>query len=71
MKIPYTNNIFMTVNENGVVFDVLQTEQNSNKVVTVAKFGMSREHAKKFTHELSNLLAITKEQAKTGSKNKN
>ncbi|MBI2018805.1 hypothetical protein HYS96_03835 [Candidatus Daviesbacteria bacterium] len=45
--IVYTDNINITANEDGVVFDVMQRLMSTNNVRVVARFGMSREHAKK------------------------
>ena len=65
----YTDNVIITVNPDGVVLDVTQRLANTNQVRVVARVGMSREHAKKFTAELGRMLALTEGQAKTGSNN--
>lgn len=65
----YTDNIFMTTNELGVVFDICQKLGPTNKMRIVSRVGMSREHAKKFMHELGKLLALTEGQMQTGTKN--
>jgi hypothetical protein len=65
----YTDNIFMTTDENGVVFDIGQKLGPTNKLRIVSRIGMSREHAKKFLHELGKLLAMTEGQMQTGEKN--
>ena len=65
----YTDNIFMTTNENGVVLDICQKLGPTNKMRIVSRVGMSREHAKKFLNELGKLLALTDGQVQTGTKN--
>lgn len=65
----YTDNIFMTTNENGVVLDICQKLGPTNKMRIVSRVGMSREHAKKFLNELGKLLALTEGQMQTGNKN--
>ena len=64
----YTDNIFMTTNEHGVVLDVMQKLGPTNKMRIVSRIGMSREHAKRFLKELGKLLAMTEGQIQTGSK---
>lgn len=53
----YTDNIHISVNELGVVFDVTQTVGADARIV--ARIGMSREHAKRFVGEFGKLLAVT------------
>lgn len=65
----YTDSISITANEDGLVFDIMQRIGNTQKGRVVSRVGMSRNHAKKFTAELSKLLAITEGNAKTGNKN--
>lgn len=65
----YTDSISITANEDGLVFDIMQRIGNTQKARVVSRVGMSRNHAKKFTAELSKLLAITEGNAKTGNKN--
>ncbi len=48
----YTDNVSMTVNEDGVVLDFTQRLLTTNQVKIVARIGMSREHAKKFVEAL-------------------
>lgn len=64
----YTDNVFMTTNEDGVVIDVCQKLGKTNQMRIVARIGMSRSHAKKFLRELSKLLAITEGGSQTSSK---
>lgn len=66
----YTDNIFLTTNEDGVVLDIAQKLGPSNQVRIVSRVGMSRTHAKKFLKELGSLLAITQGNTQT-SENKN
>jgi hypothetical protein len=65
----YTDNVIITVNPDGVVLDVTQRLANTNQVRVVARAGMSREQAKKFTTELGKILALTEGQVKTGNNN--
>lgn len=65
----YTDNIFMTTNDDGVVLDVGQKiGATTNQLRIVSRIGMSREHAKKFLKELGNLLAMTEGKKQTGEK---
>lgn len=43
----YTDNVVVTSNEDGVVFDFCQRVGSTPQVRVVARVGMSREHAKK------------------------
>lgn len=65
----YTDNIFMSTNEDGVVLDIAQTLGTTNQRRIVARIGMSRNHAKKFVKELGKLLAMTEGSKQTGEKN--
>ena len=62
----YTDSVLMTTNQFGVVLDVCQRLGSTNQVRIVARFGMSREHAKKFVDELGKLLVMTEGQGRTG-----
>jgi len=64
----YTDNVFITTNDDGVVLDVTQKLATSNQVRIVSRIGMSRAHAKKFTAEMGRLLALTEGKSRTGSK---
>lgn len=64
----YTDNVFMSTNEYGVVLDIAQKLGPTNKARIVSRVGMSREHAKKFVNELGKLLAMTDGQIQTGKK---
>lgn len=64
----YTDNIFMTTNEDGVVLDVAQKLGTTNQIRIVSRVGMSRSHAKKFVKELGKLLAMTEGSNQTGTK---
>lgn len=59
----YTDRIFISINQFGVVFDITQKTGNQTRIV--ARIGMSREHAKKITSELGKMLAVTENTAKT------
>lgn len=62
----YTDNIILTANEDGIVFDVCQKLGTSNQLRVVSRVGMSRNHAKKFVKEMGNLLAMTEGNVRTG-----
>ena len=64
----YTDNVFMSANEDGIVLDVAQKLGATNQVRIVSRIGMSRNHAKKFAKELSKLLALTEGSMQTGEK---
>lgn len=64
----YTDNIFMSTNEDGVVLNFGQSADPSNQIKIVSRVGMSRNHAKKFLKELGSLLAITEGHSQTGEK---
>ena len=64
----YTDNIFMSTNEDGLVLDICQKLGN-NQVRVVSRVGMSRSHAKKFLKELSKLMAMTEGKKQTGENN--
>ena len=55
----YTDNIHISTNPDGVVMDIIQRVGPTNQARIVSRIGMSREHAKKFSQELSKLLALT------------
>jgi len=59
----YTDRIFISINQFGVVFDITQKTGNQTRIV--ARIGMSREHAKKITSELGKMLAVTESDIKT------
>lgn len=66
----YTDRIGITVNQYGVVLDVMQRLGNTNNVRIVSRIGMSQNHALKFSQELSKLLAIAvKSTSETNKKN--
>jgi hypothetical protein len=55
----YTDSIFMTSNEFGIVIDFGQKLGPTDETRIVSRVGMSREHAKKFLGELGRMLAMT------------
>ena len=65
----YTDNIFMTTNQDGIVLDICQTLGGTNQVRIVSRIGMSREHAKKVIDQMGKLLAMTEGHKRTGDKN--
>ena len=64
----FTDNVFMTTNEDGVVLDVAQKLGSTNQIRIVSRIGMSRSHAKKFVTELGKLLAMTEGSNQSGTK---
>jgi len=64
----YTDNILLSTNEDGLTMDVGQKLIGTNQMRIVTRIGMSRDHAKKFLHELGKLLALTEGQRQTGKK---
>lgn len=66
----YTDNVMLTSNEDGVVFDFCQRLGSSPQVRVVARIGMSREHAKKLLMVLTGQLQGSKEK-QTGTKSIN
>jgi len=64
----YTDNIFMSTNEDGIVLDVCQKLGPTNQIRIVARVGMSRSHAKKFVNKMGKLLLTTEGQKQTGIK---
>ncbi|PIU69246.1 hypothetical protein COS81_00740 [candidate division WWE3 bacterium CG06_land_8_20_14_3_00_42_16] len=69
----YTDNVFMSANEDGLVFDFCQKMGPTNQMRIVARIGMSKEHGKKFAKSLEALLVSseTKLQTQTGEKTLN
>jgi hypothetical protein len=67
----FTDNVYMTANEDGVIFNVGQKVLNSNQVRIVARIGMSRTHAKKFVSEIGKLLAMSEGYLQSGEKHGN
>lgn len=67
----YTDNIFMSTNEDGVILDIGQKIIATDSVRIVSRIGMSRSHAKKFVTELSKLLAMTEGYVQTGEEKTN
>ncbi len=55
----YTDNIGITANQDGVVFDVMQRLGNTGNIRIVARIGMSKNQAQKFSLELGKMLAMT------------
>jgi hypothetical protein len=62
----YTDNVFMTTNEDGVVLDFCQKLGSTNQIRIISRIGMSRSHAKKFSTEFNKLLALTEGHINTG-----
>lgn len=64
----YTDNVMLTSNEDGIVFDFCQRLGSSPQVRVVARIGMSREHAKKLLMVLTNQLEQKSGKKQTGEK---
>lgn len=64
----YTDNINMSVNPNGVVFDVMQKLGSTNQARIVARVGMSRDHAQRFVNAMAKLLMKPLGKIVTGEK---
>lgn len=62
----YTDNIYISTNEDGLTIDVGQRLAGSDQMRIVTRIGMSRSHAKKFLKEMGRLLALTEGQRQTG-----
>lgn len=62
----YTDNVIITTNSDGVIFDVCQRAVETKNFRVIVRLGMSREHAKKFVVKFSRLLAMTEGNTKTG-----
>ena len=61
----YTDIVYMTTNDDGLVLDFAQKLGPTNKVRIVSRIGMSRQHARKFLNELGKLVAMTEGQLQT------
>lgn len=55
----YSDNIFVSAGDNGVVIDFAQKLGPTSDVRIVSRIGMSREHAKKFYKILGDQLKLT------------
>jgi hypothetical protein len=64
----YTDNIFISTNEDGVVIDVGQKVGNTNQVQIVTRIGMSRNQAKKLAETLSKNLITVQAATQAGKK---
>lgn len=62
----YTDNIIMSVNEDGVVLDICQKLEPTNQARVVSRIGMSKSHAKKFLKTFSDLINMSEGQVQTG-----
>jgi hypothetical protein len=63
----YTDNIHISVNEDGVVLDVMQKLLNSNQLRIVARIGMSKLHAEKLIKRFGELLLLTRGEGKSSN----
>lgn len=67
----YTDNVFITINEDGIVFDFTQKLGPTTQLRVVSRVGMSREHAKKFYKILGDQLKLVEGQVQTAKTVKN
>lgn len=67
----YTDNIFISTNEDGLVMDVGQKLGSTSQIRVVARVGMSRDHAKKLVQKLGELLVLSAGKSQTSEKTKN
>lgn len=65
----YTDSVFMSTNEDGLILEVGQKITGTNQLRIVSRIGMSRTHAKKFVKELGKLLAMTEGKTQTNESN--
>lgn len=63
----FTDNIMMSLTEDGVVLDVCQRLGTTNQVRVVARIGMSPSHAQKFANKLEELLLLQTGKSQTGT----
>lgn len=66
----FTDNVFITSSEDGMVMDFTQKLMNTNTVRIVSRIGMSREHARRFADQLEAMLKIAEGQAQSTEKTK-
>ena len=64
----YTDNIIMSLNEDGVVLDVCQKIGPSNQLRVVRRIGMSKSHAGRLVKKLEALLISPQGKEQTGEK---
>lgn len=62
----FTDNVFMTVNEDGVVLDIGQRIGQTNQIQIVARIGMSTTQAQKLVKQLGDLLLLNSGRSQTG-----
>jgi len=66
----FTDNVFITSSEDGIVMDFTQKLMNTNTVRIVSRVGMSREHARRFVDQLEAMLKIAEGQAQSTDQKK-
>lgn len=64
----YTDNVFISVNQHGIVMDFSQHLASTNKIRIVTRVGMSRDHAKKFAEQIEAMLKVAEGQAQSSEK---
>lgn len=64
----YTDNVFITASQDGIVLDFSQKLVSTNKVRIVARIGMSKDHAKRFIEQFEAMLKVTEGQAQSAEK---
>lgn len=63
MRISYTDQVHVMVNNYGVVMNFMQTSGPNNQPLAVARLGMSREHAKSVLEVLQKTLSQSEQKA--------
>lgn len=64
----YTDNVFISVNESGIVLDFTQQLASTNQARIVSRIGMSRDHAKKFAEQFEAMLKVAEGKAQSAEK---
>lgn len=64
----YTDNVFITAGQDGIVLDFSQKLVSTNKTRIVARVGMSRDHAKKFAEQFEAMLKVAEGKAQSAEK---
>lgn len=70
MRISYTDQVHIMINDYGVVMNFMQANGLSNNPLTVARLGMSKEHAKSVLEVLQKTLAESEPKALRAPKSK-
>lgn len=66
----YTDNVFITSSEDGIVLDFTQKLINTNTVRIVSRVGMSKDHAKRFLEQFEAMLKIAEGHSQSAQEKK-